>query len=108
MELAFENEDLRSICESRRRAINQLGAEAVDVLEQFLADIDACESVAELVDLYPDEFEMHRPERLTFNLGSEHQLVFRSGHVSTPTEASGKVRWGKVSRVRVEAIEVVK
>jgi hypothetical protein len=105
VELAFASLELRSICESRRRATNLLGAEAARELTQRLADLSAFATAAEVSDLFPgDIVDRSRSER-ALRLQAGHDLVFCAGHVDVPVLKDGSTDWTKVSRLRIIALE---
>ena len=106
MELSFATEQLRAICESRRRAVIRLGADSARALETLLADIDACQSVSDLTALYGDQVKSSPPDKWHVTLEGEAKMIFTSGHVSTPKKRDGHVDWKKVTRVRIELIGV--
>ncbi len=106
MELSFATEQLRAICESRRRALTRLGADAARVLETLLADIDACQSVSDLTALYGDHAKPSHPDKWDVTLDGETKMIFTSGHVSTPKRKDGHVDWKKVTRIKIELIGV--
>lgn len=104
MELSFATEQLRGICESRRRATNKLGSDTARSLEMVLADIEACQTVVEFTSLYGDQAAQSTADRWQVSLEGAIIMTFASGHVSTPLKKDGRVDWQKVSRVRIEAI----
>ena len=105
VELAFASLELRSICESRRRATNLLGAEAARELAQRLADLSALTSAAELADLFPNDIvDRSRGER-ALRLQAGQDLVFCAGHVDVPVLEDGLTDWTSVSRLRILALE---
>jgi hypothetical protein len=106
MELSFATEQLRAICESRRRALTRLGANAARALETVLADIEACQSVFEFTALYGDQVKSLSLDKWHVTLEGEATMVFTSGHVSTPKKKDGHVDWKEVTRVRIELIGV--
>jgi len=106
LELSFSNAGLRDICEKREVAVASMGLSAALELEDRLADIDASDTVVDFALLFPDDVIDQSPEKRFLRLKSGHQLVFRSGHVKTPTTSTGATDWGKVSRMRIVAIEV--
>ena len=106
MELSFATEQLRGICESRRRAVTRLGVDAARALEMVLADIDACQSVAEFTALYGDQVKSSSSDNWQVTLEGETMMFFLSGHVSTPKKKDGRIDWNKVTRVRIESIEI--
>jgi hypothetical protein len=105
VELAFATVELRSICESRRRATTVIGAEAARELAQRLADVSAFATVAEFTDLFGNEITERSPSERALRLQTGHDLVFCSGHVQVPTQADGATDWAKVSRIRIVALE---
>lgn len=104
MELSFASEDLRGICESRRRATNKLGAETAKSLEMVLADIEACQTVLEFTALYGDHAASTTDDCWQITLEGAAMMKIAPGHVSAPRKKNGRVDWQKVTRVRIEAI----
>ena len=104
VDLAFASLELRSICESRRLATNQLGSESAYELTQRLADISASPTASELANLFPDDIVDRSPSERAFRL-ERHDLVFRAGHVNVPVLEDGSTDWTKVSRLRIIALE---
>jgi hypothetical protein len=104
MELSFATEELRGICESRRRATNKLGADTAKSLEMVLADIDACQNVLEFTALYGDHAAPTTNDWWQITLEGGGKMTFVSGHVSTPRKKEGRTDWQKVTRVKIEAI----
>jgi hypothetical protein len=89
MELAFATEELRRICESRRRATNKFGADTAKSLEMVLADIDACQNVLEFTALFGDHAAPTTNECWQVTLAGADMVTFVSGHVSTPRKKDG-------------------
>jgi hypothetical protein len=105
VELTFATVELRSMCESRRRAANVLGAEAARELAQRLADFSALATAAELLDLFPDDIVDRSPVERALRLETGHELVFCAGHVDVPVMKDGSTDWARVSRIRIIALE---
>jgi hypothetical protein len=105
VELAFASIELRSICESRRRATTVMGAEAARELSQRVADLVALETVAELANLFPTDIIDRSPTERVLRLQTRHDLIFCAGHVQVPTNEDGGTDWTKVSRIRIIALE---
>ncbi len=104
MELSFATEDLRAICESRRRATNKLGADTAKSLEMVLADIEACQTVLEFTSLYGDHAASTAADCWRVFLEGTIIVTFTSGHFSTPRKKDGHIDWHKVTRIRIETI----
>jgi hypothetical protein len=105
VELAFASLELRSICESRRRATNLLGAEGARELAQRLADLSALATAAELADLFPNDVVDRSPSERALRLQAGLDLVFCAGHVNVPVLEGGLTDWTRVSRLRIIALE---
>lgn len=97
--------ELREICEKRSAAVNALGSSAALELEQRLADVEASDTVADLIALFPDDVVEQSASARALRLKAGYRLVFRSGHVTTPITSTGSTDWGEVSRMRIVAIE---
>jgi hypothetical protein len=100
VELAFASSELRSICESRRKATAVLGLQAALELEQRLADLAALSTVAELDALFSAAVIEHSPAERSIRLEAGYSLVFCVGHVEVPRTSSGAV-----SRIKITALE---
>ena len=107
VELAFASLELRSICESRRRATHVLGAEAARELAQRLADISAFATAAEFADFFSDDIVDRSPQERALRLQAGRDLVFCAGHVEVPMAEDGPTDWTKVSRLRITALEAL-
>jgi len=105
VELAFATAELRRICESRRRAINVLGANAARELAQRLADILALSTAAEFADLFSGDIVDRSPSERALRLEGGHELVFCAGHVEVPVMEDGSTNLAEVSRLRIIALE---
>jgi hypothetical protein len=106
LELSFSTTELRDICEKRMAAMDALGTAAALELEKRLADIEALETVADLASLFPDATVDRSPVERSLRLTTGQELVFRSGHATTPTTPTGATDWAKVNRMRIMAIEI--
>jgi hypothetical protein len=105
VELSFQTEELREICEKRAAAVRALGLQAALELERCLADIEAAESVADVEMLYHERVVDHSPHERALRFALEHTLIFRSGHVRTHNLSTGATDWERVTRLRITAIK---
>ena len=101
MELSFATEDLRSLCERRRRARRLLGNQAAGLLAQLLADIEACANMAELVGLLQSQIAQADGEQWCAKVTTDCSVVFVCGHLTMPRTKTGAVDWARVSRVKI-------
>ncbi len=105
VELAFATTRLRSICQNRRIAKTALGEDAARELATRLADFAASTTVAELSDLFADDIVDRPPSERSLHLHTGYNLVFRSGHFTSPVDADGATDWTQVTRIQVVALE---
>jgi hypothetical protein len=73
-----------------------------------LADVDACESVAELESIYGPLSVAYGGEGWALTVDRCVIVGFVPGHVKAPTRKSGQIDKSKVTRIRIEAIEAVR
>jgi hypothetical protein len=105
VELVFATIRLRSICENRRTAKTALGEDAARELATRLADFAASTTVADLTDLLGDYIIDRPPSERSLRLHTGYNLIFRSGHVTSPVDAGGAMDWTQVTRIQVVALE---
>lgn len=104
LEVAFQSKELRSTCESPARARRELGDSAASILRRYIADLEAVETVAELVEIGL-EFEScgSKMGLIRFRLCERQHLYCEVNHQHIPI--SGEVvDWTKVSRLKVVRI----
>lgn len=70
-----------------------------------MADIEASDTVADLALLFPDDIVERSSSEQALRLKTGFSLVYLSGHVTSPLASAGGTDWGKVTRVRISAIE---
>ncbi len=93
---------MRSICESRAKALAYMTAPAATSLSQLFATFRACDSVGEFFDLFPSDFDREEP---TWNLADGWVIRFRAGHVKPRLNKESQVDWNQVKRIMVIALE---
>ena len=104
MEFAFATLELRSICESRKKAVAEIGTDAARELGDRLADLEACATVAEFTGLFPESVVVLSQSERAIKLVENCQLSFCSGHVKVPKMPSGEMDWAKVSRIKITSV----
>ena len=105
VELAFATIELRSICESRRRAAAALGMQAAKELAHRLADLTAIGTVAGMAGLFPEDIIERSPVERSIRMKADYDLVFCAGHVNVPKTSSGATDWARISKIRITAFE---
>ena len=104
MQLAFESQWLRTLCEQDIEAEQQLGNSASRALQHRLADLQAAASVVDLVAGNPRIVKASNIESLVIDLAEVSELVLVANHTTNPLSDSGRLDWSSVTRVRVVRI----
>lgn len=104
LDFAFLTVQIREICEKRARAVAAIGEQAALELERRLADIEACSDVAELEALCGDDLQVVASHRRALHLADGIRMMFTSGHTKPRLTRTGATDWGKVTRLRIDAI----
>lgn len=104
MEFAFLTDPIREICQRRALAIEELGEEAALDLERKLADIDACGDALEFRALCHDDLEELSEHRWLLRLSGGWHVEMVAGHAKPRRTETGATDWGKVTRLRIEAL----
>lgn len=107
MEIAFDTAALREICEKREAATSTFGKELALDLEQLLADLEASTNAEEFLALVDGNAPQNGSQNFSVIVPGKFEIVFRSGHVKTPTDEKGSVKWGMVKRVILQDLRVV-
>jgi hypothetical protein len=101
LEIAFQTKELRAICESPTRAKRELGEASSKALRRLLADMNAVESVAELLVMgLGSENCAQEHEMLRFHLNEETSLYCDANQQSMPINGNS-IDWFQVSRLKV-------
>lgn len=101
MDLAFADKFMRNICESESNANRTLGADVASKLKARLADIAAAEHADELVLGSPKKLDGALHGHLSLELGVKISILLAINHPRPPTDASGKIEWSRVRRLKV-------
>lgn len=101
LQVAFRTKELRSTCESPARARREHGDSAAAALRRYLADLEAVETVAELVEMGL-EFESCgvKVGLIRFELSEGQHLYCEVNHQHVPMSGEA-VDWARVSRLKV-------
>jgi hypothetical protein len=106
LELAFDSEFLRTICECEAYARLQLGPTVAEVLKHRLADLRASKSVADLVAGSPRFLNSTIDHKyMSIDVSDGYVIVFCANHTKQPVSTDGKFEWINVSRIKILKIE---
>jgi hypothetical protein len=103
MELAFETQGLRRVCESDVEARKRFSGGTAGQLQDRLADMRAAASVSDLVAGSPS-LDEQPPGWIRFGLEGGYELVCAGNHPRPPITDDGRVDFSRVRRVKVVRI----
>jgi hypothetical protein len=101
---AFESKSLREVCEDESRARGEYDADVVEALKHRLADLLATTTGKDIIAGHPTTFGSEG-EYMSVDLGTARKLIFAANHVKKPLDASKRVDWSKVTRIKFLRIE---
>ena len=104
IQLAFQDENLRKVCESHISAKRKYGGIAGPSLHARLADLRAADSPAELVEWGFAKFDEAANDRIVIFLDDSYRLYAVANHKPLPGKP-GKLDWTQVTRVKILSIE---
>lgn len=104
MILAFDTEELRTICEDDDAAESQLGAEIAEVLRTRVADLRAADTYGDLLAGRP-RLVGDRNEVLRLDLARGYCMNLAPNHSAERVDDAGSLDWGRVTRIRLLGIE---
>jgi toxin HigB-1 len=103
LELAFATKQLRDICESSKKADRELGSDIAGKLRIRLADLQAAQSVRDLVAGCPTELKEER--QIAIQICRGYRIVFCANHNKIPLLSCGTTDWSAVTRIRLLEIK---
>jgi len=101
LDLAFNSEPLRTLCEKYAVAKHELGEETADALIGRLADLRAASSMHELVAGRPRFLPEATKPTVIVDLTPGYQLSFCANHVTNPVTENGELDWTRISRIKI-------
>ncbi|RDV37757.1 killer suppression protein HigA [Bradymonadaceae bacterium TMQ3] len=104
MNIFFENEKLRQICENDAQMKKKLGTKAAKKLKRRLADLMAADSVTDLVAGRPHPLKQDRLGQFALDLDGGKRLIFEAAHEPIPLTADDAIDWSKVKNIRIVEI----
>lgn len=104
IQLAFQNENLRKVCESTISAKRKFGGIAGPSLHARLADLKAADSPVELVELGFAVFDQQAKDGIVIHLEDNYRLHAVANH-KPPPGSPGKLDWTQVTRLKILSIE---
>jgi hypothetical protein len=106
LEFAFDNRELRTVCENRRKAEMMFGTDVAQNLFDRLADLRAADSIADLIVGNPQvAIDSEGQSNLSIELINNYVIILTPNHIELPKDESGRPDWTAVTRLKVMRIE---
>ncbi|WP_036043688.1 hypothetical protein [Leptospira alstonii] len=101
--LAFQNVQLRSLCEKSSQALKFLGEPVSNKLRNRLSDLRAASSVQDLVlgEIIDELGNSENNKIFTIDLGNNYEMVCISNHNPQPLLSPSKIDWQRVFRIKI-------
>ncbi len=99
MEISFGDGKLQKLCEQQALAQKKLGHDCARKLRSRLADLDAADSVQELVAGRPHPLKGDRTGQFALDLDGGRRLVFKAVNEPVPRKNDGSIDWSRVTKV---------
>ena len=103
MRLAFDTENLRSLCEDKQKAMKVLGKNSAIIFFRRLADLKAAKTVSDLIIGNPQLID----NNYFLSFGENCQIVFCSNHSTGHKDTEGNINWSKVTRIKITGVSYV-
>lgn len=104
MKIQFRDKNIRKLCEDRKYATKQLGANCAKKLALRLAALEAAARVSELVAGNPHPLTGDRAGQMALNLAGGYRLVFAPKNGPLPLRPDGGTDWTQVNIISIEYI----
>ncbi len=104
IQLAFQDEILRKVCESTVSAKRKYGGLAGPSLHARLADLKAADSPVDLVHWGFAEFDQTSNEQIVIFIDDGYRMHAAANH-RPPPGPPGQLDWTQVTRVKILSIE---
>ena len=105
--IAFEDEALHATCVNLDRAEQAYGTVSAAALVTFLSDAVSVENVEELIGIMGEEIMILADDSLSVAIGSDYRAALSVVGTRHMTDASGRIVWSSVARLKLLAISRV-
>jgi len=99
MEITFHNSKLKRVWEQKDKAQQKLGQNCARKLRSRLAELEAAQSVTELIAGRPHPLEGDRAGKFAVDLVGGKRLVFKPNNDPIPKNEDGSIDWSNVTKV---------
>ena len=106
MKIEFRTKKLEKLCSSGQTMRAKWGPRMAKVIKRRLADLEAAETLEEMLNLpgHCHELSSDRKGTLAVNLVHPYRLLLRPDHNPPPSKRDGGLDWKRVTRIEVEEV----
>ena len=99
MDISFSKNELQKLCENSRLMVKKFGMPCAKKLMARLADLQAAETLEDVVAGRPHPLERDRLGQFAVNLHGGVRLVFESADDPVPIKDDGTIAWHEVTKI---------
>lgn len=100
--VSFHTPELRNRCTKLQHTQEWIGPTEAQALVQTIADIEACQNAAEMIDFLGANVD---PQGcIVVDFSRKHRAILRSAVAPTPLDANGDPAWAQVRRLMLTEI----
>lgn len=105
IQLAFQDDKLRQLCESTVSAKRRFGVQTAKTLHTRLADVQACANVAELEGIGFASVDKGEDARIFISIGDGYTVTAVVNNRPEPRLRGGRLDAKNVTRLKIMSIE---
>lgn len=105
MELSFETEDLRHMCEHEAVALERLGQLPAEALMNRLSDLVGADFITDVIAGRPHALSINGIDCIQFELAERYRLTVSPNHAPPRNTPDGQIDWSRVRRVKILSVE---
>lgn len=104
MIVSYDTAALQQACSVLEQAEQQYGAVHAQALIALIADVEAFENGAELIDFWNEDLVMTNDDSLLLPVGADYRAALAAVGNRYKRDSDGRVVWSSVSRLKLLAI----
>lgn len=105
MNIEFADNKTQTICQNEKSAIRKLGKACSNKLKSRIADIQAAETVTDLMVGKPHPLKGNREGHFSITICDGKCLILVPANNPTPTTKEGKIDWSNVTEIKIIGID---
>jgi hypothetical protein len=102
--VSYDTTALQQACYVLEQAEQQYGTVHAQALIALIADVEAFENAAELIDFWDEDLFITNDDSLSLPIGADYRATLASVGNRYRRDADGRVVWSSVTRLKLLAI----